>query len=270
MTKQKQCKGCGETYSPKRNRDSQVYCSQDCYRANGLRGEDNPFYGKKHSKETLDKLRSDERLSHKGKSNPFYGKTHSKEAIEQIKEANRIWRENNKELQLQRRLARKGLTKELLEQHWEIYKTTPVNRSYFRDVVGVDHRTFQKFLVDCELQTKEQIKEITEVKQLFQHGGTISAPEMELYGLLVEEFGKDNVEHQVKRFGYWYDFCLFDNILIEYDGYYYHKILINKNDRIKENLALTSGHKFVRIEEDETRKVDWDKELNKIKKAVEA
>jgi hypothetical protein len=267
MTKQNQCKGCGEIYVNLK-RYGTVYCSHDCYKVNGLKGEFNPFYGKKHSEETLNKLRGDERLSHKGKDNPFYGKTHDEETKELIREKNRVWRENNKELRIQRRLNRKGLTKELLEQHWETYKTSPVNRHYFRDVVGVDYRTFQKFLIDCELQTKEQIAEITEMKQLFQHGSAISAPEMELYGLLVEQFGKDNVEHQSKRFGYWYDFCLFGKVIVEYDGYYYHKILKNKNDKIKEDLALTNGFEFVRIEEDEHRLVDWDAAIKSVKAAV--
>jgi hypothetical protein len=267
MTKQTQCKGCGETY--KAGKYNKVYCSHDCYKVNGLNGEANPFYGKTHSEEVLEKLRSGITANY-GEDNGFYGKTHSEKSKKQMRESQRIWRENNKELRLQRRLARKGLTKELLEQHWETYKTQPVNRHYFRDVVGVDPRTFQKFLIDCELQTKEQIAEITEMKQLFQHGSTISAPEMELYGLLVEQFGKDNVEHQAKRFGYWYDFCLFGKVIVEYDGYYYHKVLKNKNDKIKEDLALTNGFEFVRIEEDEQRLVDWDVAIKSVKAAVKA
>lgn len=267
MIKQKRCKGCGEHYKPRKYKTT--YCSVECYRLNGLNGENNPFYGKKHSEETLNKLRGDERLSHKGRNNPFYGKTHNDETKELIREKNRTWRENNKELRLQRRLARKGLTRELLELHWETYKTTPVNRNYFRDVLNVDYRTFQSLLIDCGIQTLEQVRRASEAKQLFQSGLAISAPEVKLYNLLIEEFGEDAVKHQVKRFGYWYDFCVFDNFLIEYDGYYYHKILFNKNDETKDNLALANGYKLIRVEEDEKRKVDWDKEMNKIKKAME-
>ena len=215
-------------------------------------------------------MRGDERLSHKGKDNPFYGKTHSEEVKELIREKNKIWRESNKELRLERRLKRKGLTREILLEHWEVYKTSPVNRHYFRDVIGVDWRTFHKLLIDCDLQTQEQVSEITERKQMFQCGSSVSAPEMKLYELLVEEFGAGNVDHQSKKFGYWYDFCLFGKVIVEYDGYYYHKVLLNKNDEIKKDLALTNGFEFVRIEEDETRLVDWEIAIQSVKDAMAA
>lgn len=265
--KQSECKGCGEKYTIGKGRNK-FYCSRECYRTNGLTGKANPFYGRKHSKETIEKMKGDERCSHKGKDNPFYGKTHSEEAVQLIKEKNKIWRENNKVLRLKRRLEKKGLTRDDLLKHWQNYKNLPVNRDYYKEVLGIDYRTFNKFLVDCEIETEEEIRRISEIKKLFQHGSSISAQEVKLLEILNQEFGKENVEHQAKRFGYWYDFCIFGNILVEYDGYYYHKVLINKNDKIKENLALTNGYKFVRIEEDEARKVDSDREINKIKKAM--
>ena len=52
---------------------------------------------------------------------------------------------------------------------------------------------------------------------------------------------------------------------VEYDGYYYHKILINDNDTIKEKLALTNGFSFVRIEEDINRNADLNKGIRRIK-----
>jgi hypothetical protein len=57
---------------------------------------------------------------------------------------------------------------------------------------------------------------------------------------------------------------------VEYDGYYYHKVISNKNDAIKEDLALTNGFRLVRIEEDENRFVDWKDAMKKIKETVEA
>jgi very-short-patch-repair endonuclease len=264
----KQCKGCGEDFEQTKRYET-LYCSQDCYWNNGLTGDTNPFYGKTHSDEALDKLR-DGRCAHYGEDNGFYGKQHSEKTKALIREKNKVWRDNNKELRLERRLERKGLTRELLAKHWEVYTTQPVNRDYFRNVVGVDPRTFQSLLIACGIKTREEINKTTEIKQLFQTGTSISAPEMELYGLLIEEFGKSNVEHQAKRFGYWYDFCVFGNILVEYDGYYYHKVISNKNDAIKEDLALTNGFRLVRIEEDENRFVDWKDAMKKVKKAVEA
>jgi hypothetical protein len=267
MPHQTICKGCGSLYTKKKH--NKVYCSLECYRVNGLRGEKNPFYGRTHSEELILRMKEDDRFSHKKEKNAFYGRTHSEETVEAIKEKNRIWRLNNKELALQRRLHKKGLTKESLERHWEVYKTTPVNKHYFTEVVGVDPRTFYKFLVDCEIATKEQITNITDLKQMFQSGYSISAPELKLLELLKQFFGTQNVEHQVKKFGFWFDFCLFERILIEYDGFYYHKVLINKNDPIKEQLALHNGFEFVRIEEDDKRCVDWDAAIQKINAIVQ-
>lgn len=264
----KQCKGCGKDFEKTKQYET-LYCTQECYHTNGLTGDANPFYGKMHTEEVRNKLR-DGRTARYGKDNGFYGKQHSEEAKEVIREKNRIWRDNNKDLRLERRLRRKGLTRELLAKHWEVYRTKPVNRSYFRKVVGVDPRTFQSLLIACGIKTPEQISKTTEMKQLFQSGIAISAPEVELYALLVEEFGKNNVKHQSKNFGYWYDFCLFGKILVEYDGYYYHKVIGNPNDEIKEVLALTNGFKFVRIEEDEKRFVDWDDAWERLKESAKA
>ena len=48
-----------------------------------LYGKDNPFYGKKHSKETLKKISK----SLTGKNNPMYGKHHSEETKKKIRDA---------------------------------------------------------------------------------------------------------------------------------------------------------------------------------------
>ena len=106
-------------------------------------------------------------------------------------------------------------------------------------------------------------------KQFFQSGRAISAPELEMLSLLVEEFGSSNVVHQSKKFGYYYDFLINDEVLVEYDGYYYHKVLINKNDAIKERLALTNGYSFVRVEEDENRKADLIEGIKRIKNELQ-
>ena len=53
-----------------------------------LYGEENPFFGKKHSKETKDKL-SEFAKARTGSLNPFYGKKHSEETKQKISKANR-------------------------------------------------------------------------------------------------------------------------------------------------------------------------------------
>ena len=53
-----------------------------------MRGSKNHFYGKKHSIDTIEKIRSKKIGKMTGKDNPFYGKTHSSEALEKIRKAN--------------------------------------------------------------------------------------------------------------------------------------------------------------------------------------
>ena len=70
-----------------------------------LSGEKNGFYGKKHSKETRQKISKKMKGKLVGEKNPFYGKTHSPEVRQKISEANTG--ENNvmygKELPLEHR-----------------------------------------------------------------------------------------------------------------------------------------------------------------------
>ena len=131
--------------------------------------------------------------------------------------------------------------------------------------MGIDYRTAQKFLIDLGIETKEGIKKVGLHKKYFQSGRGISAPEIKLLALLEETFGAENVKHQSYKFGYFYDFLVSGEILVEYDGYYYHKVLKNNNDEIKEELALTNGYRFVRIEEDINRYADLKEGVERIK-----
>jgi len=47
-------------------------------------GADNPFYGKKHSKDTIDNMKSKLSNLMSGKGNPFYGKKHTQETKNKI------------------------------------------------------------------------------------------------------------------------------------------------------------------------------------------
>jgi group I intron endonuclease len=50
-----------------------------------LKGENNPFFGKRHSEEQKKKWSIDRKETNKGKENSFFGKHHSKETIELMK-----------------------------------------------------------------------------------------------------------------------------------------------------------------------------------------
>ena len=48
-------------------------------------GEKNPFYGKKHTDESIKKMKEN-RLDTKGENNPMYGKKHTKKSLKKMKE----------------------------------------------------------------------------------------------------------------------------------------------------------------------------------------
>ena len=47
-------------------------------------GENNPFFGKKHSEETKEKMSENKKGKYEGELNPFYGKNHSEETKEKL------------------------------------------------------------------------------------------------------------------------------------------------------------------------------------------
>lgn len=55
----------------------------------GHKGEKNPMYGKRHSEETLAKIRSNPNISHKKENHPLWGKHCSEETKQKISSANK-------------------------------------------------------------------------------------------------------------------------------------------------------------------------------------
>ena len=77
-----------------------------------------------------------------------------------------------------------------------------------------------------------------------------SFPEQFFYLALKENF--ENVENRINIDGYEYDIYIKDiNMLIEYDGYYYHRVLSDKSKREKEKekIAEKYSYEFFRIKE---------------------
>lgn len=51
------------------------------------KGESNPFYGKKHTKEVIERLSQVAKENNIGENNPFYGRKHTKESLEKMKKS---------------------------------------------------------------------------------------------------------------------------------------------------------------------------------------
>ena len=227
-------------------------------------GERNPFYGKKHSKDTIETLRKKLKGKLVGDKNPFYGKSHSEDSIFKIKKQNEKYRDENKELTLQRQLKRLGLTEEILRENFLEYKNSEINSDDLQKKVGVDKRVFFKYIKMFGLATEEEISKIKGSKKMRR---SKSSAELKIYDFLCEKYGKENIvwSHKIKN--YFYDFFIFDSILIECDGYYWHNFH-ETNDDIKTALAKELGIPLIRILEPESRKTDFKKEFKRISEVI--
>jgi len=84
-----------------------------------------------------------------------------------------------------------------------------------------------------------------------------SKPENNFYFVLCYFFGKKNIKRQFKLNQKVYDFLLFDKILIEFDGEYWHSFDKNKkNDEIKDKIAMENGYIIFRVKDKIANKIE--------------
>lgn len=228
-------------------------------------GDKNPFWGKTHTKETIDKIKKTLEGKFSGDKNPFYGKSHTDEVIDKIKDRNKKYREENKDLIFERQIKRLGFTKEILRSHFLEYKNSEINADDLQKEVGVDKRVIFKYIELFGIATAEEIAEVKNSKRMRR---SKSSAELKIFNFLIEKYGKENViwSHKINTF--FYDFLVFDSILIEYDGYYWHKYY-KTNDERKTDLAKKLGLPLIRIAEPESRKTDFEKEFKRISEEID-
>jgi very-short-patch-repair endonuclease len=278
----KKCKQCG-----KEIKNYKVFCSVECYYEYSKDPTHNSFYGKTHSQETKNKLsqlakercsngpppfygrhHTEENKQQKskyykesgmflGEKNPFYGRHHDENTKEIIKEKNKIYRENNKEIILQRYLKRLSLTKEKIEMIFYEYRDGNINLIALGNKYDVDNRVLKRYFILFNICSEEELKKLTRQKKIAK---SISYPESVLYKLLCDKYGEENVQTQYELGPYYYDFLLFELILIEYDGFHWHKEMEN-NDIEKNKLAKEKGIRLYRIEEPNRGGVNFEEHL---------
>lgn len=245
---------------------------------NGMFNKSNyEIWTKKYGKSTADLKQKESieknRIANSGCKNGFYGKKHSSELILKIKKSNRLYREKNKENLTKIGMEKLKLTDDILKNILKDYSVNPNNRSSIKNKYGLDFRTVESYLIKRNIVTKEELKEIKRRKKFLGNRDLtklVSKPEFELYEKLTEIYGKQNIKSCfiIPNTSVVYDICLFDKILIEYDGYYWHKIKKSKNDLYKSDLAKIKGYMLYRVEENEKRKIDFTKELSMIDSIV--
>jgi len=115
---------------------------------------------------------------------------------------------------------------------------------------------------------KDVIKGLLKIRR----SSNVSIEEATFGNVLVFYFGEKNVRFQFKikyvnkngrRTHKFYDYCLFEKILIEYDGLYWHNNEVSKiNDDDKEKLAIENGFILFRVKSSEAKNIEI---LQKIK-----
>jgi 5-methylcytosine-specific restriction endonuclease McrA len=83
-----ECEYCGDPYFTAKRLGNNKCCSRSCISKINSMGEKNTFYGKTHSKESLEKM--------SGINHHMYGKKHTEETLEKISKSSIEWHSNNK------------------------------------------------------------------------------------------------------------------------------------------------------------------------------
>lgn len=178
------------------------------------KGKNNPFYGKTHTPEVIEKLK---KYSVRfGEKNPFYGKHHTPESISKQKESQKQYYIDNKELILDRKLKKRGYTKNILLDMLNDYILNH-NRGTFSMKYDIDYRTAESYWYQSGAINKKEFEIIKHLKRVSQNP---SIPEKNLHKLLQDKYGSNNVKLAFPVDRYYFDMCIFNKFLIEYDGYY--------------------------------------------------
>lgn len=286
------CSGCGKVntlsqLTKSRHLDKEYFC-QSCNK----KGKNNPFYGKSHDEEAKSKIggASDdvdysgennpmygenpyEKLVEKhgekdatriwenkkenhsermgGESNPFYGKTHDETAVEKIRRKNKEYWNS---LTPKKQIERLGVSIGELEEMYDFYASEKGSRETFNKKYEICFRTA------CKYWKKFNIGDVENLVKEKKMGG--SAKEEKMYEKLKKAFGEVKRQHEIN--GYFYDFKIGD-LLIELDGYYWHKVIEDTNDETKRRLANQNEYDLYRVEENKNRNINYNKELAQIK-----
>lgn len=226
-------------------------------------GENNPMYGEnpyeklveKYGEEKATRIWENKKENHsdrmEGENNPFYGNSHDKTAIEKIRQKNK---KHWKSLTSKDQIEKLGISVEDLEKMYDFYASEKGSRETFNEKYEICHRTA------CKYWKKFNIGDVEKLLKEKKMGGSVK--EEKMYELLNENFNKVERQHEIN--GYFYDFKIGD-LLIEVDGYYWHKVIEDTNDETKRRLAKQNGYDLYRVEENENRNINYSKELAQIK-----
>jgi hypothetical protein len=105
----------------------------------------------------------------------------------------------------------------------------------------------------------------SDVDEYLKYGNS-SNSEIEFYNVIRYFFGK-NANKQFKLENKVYDIILYNKILIEFDGTYWHSLAKNvENDKLKDEIARRNNYIMFRVKDTESNSIEI---LNKLKKIID-
>ena len=103
------------------------------------------------------------------------------------------------------------------------------------------------------------------------HGVKSKEEEVQYLNILRFFFGNSNIIYGFKLEGRLFDALLFDKILIEYDGSYYHSSeKAKERDKEKDKIAKRNGYILIRINEVTSKDINTLKKIEKYVKKIQA
>jgi len=131
------------------------------------------------------------------------------------------------------------LLKEMMDYSWKKHKIRK-NLS-ITQLIKKFNLNYSKYVVEKRLVEKFG----DDILKIFK-SGLSSEPELEFKYILEFYLGKKNVTHTFPLCGKFYDFLLYDRLLLEFDGEYWHKDK-QDNDLLKDNIAKDNNYNIFRV-----------------------
>lgn len=122
------CKHCGNKIT---DNNKTGYCVK-CYPKYGMLGENNPFFGKKHKKETIDAMKEKCKIASQNKWKDEEYRKHVLDAVVGLKRSETFKKEQSERVKNQMKdKKQREIRSEKLKKAWEDGKMTPITRTSY-------------------------------------------------------------------------------------------------------------------------------------------
>lgn len=158
-------------------------------------------------------------------------------------------------LNIDKKFAKLNISYEKLVELFNSYKNLSKNYRMIQEETGIDKRTIIHYWKYFNLTFKDELIRLSKIHKK-SWSSYSSKKEKDLGDILKYYFGSKNVNMQFRLENKKYDFLLYNRILVEFDGTYWHSRSESKiNDKIKTDLAKKYNYKLIRIKEEDAKNI---------------